>query len=356
MDKKENRIYSLDLLRGIAVILMVQQHTGYWFWKSAGEMGSLLPEFPLMVTINGLGGLAAPFFILLAGIGAYLSIAGGKSERELILRGIMIILFGYMLNILTPAWFAPWSWYVLHLIGFALCFSPVLPRLNSALLFMISAAIIITAILLLNMFNTPRYLSNDDMRGICSITGILRLSLFEGHFPVFPWLALFITGFISGRWINSKAYINILKGAAGLFAAAIILFLVKQGNFSFLKNTLGTRLLIINLYMYPAYPIQFLTLSAASLFSVYLVLLAEMKIRISPGNILVLTGRVSLTVFILHIVLIRNFMVKSGLWQTFTEPVTVILQIAVLLFIMLAVNFWRKIVFRFGFEWLLRFI
>jgi len=31
--KNTPRIYSLDLLRGIAVILMVQQHTGYWFWN-----------------------------------------------------------------------------------------------------------------------------------------------------------------------------------------------------------------------------------------------------------------------------------------------------------------------------------
>jgi len=354
MDRKENRIYSLDLLRGIAVILMVQQHTGYWFWNAGGDMGSLLSEYPVMVTINGLGGLAAPLFILLAGIGAALSLAGGKSGRQLMLRGLMIIFFGYMLNILTPAWFSPCSWYVLQLIGFGMCIAPVLSRLNSAALFTISALIIFTTVFLLNAFNTHRYLSNEDMRGLCSITGVIRLAAFEGHFPLFPWLALFITGFASGRWIKEKLYANIVKAAILILSAALMLFLIKQGNFSLLKNTFGSRLLIINLYMYPAYPIQFLTLSAVSLLSVYLVIQAGDKFNISAGNILVLTGRVSLTVFILHIVIIRNFMVKSGYWQTFTEPVTVMLQIAVLVFTMTAVYLWRRIDFRYGFEWLLR--
>ncbi len=354
--KNMPRIYSLDFLRGIAVILMVQQHTGYWFWNAGGDMGSLIGEYPLMVIINGLGGLAAPLFILLAGIGAALSLEGGKSGKQHILRGLMIILSGYLLNILTPAWFSPVSWYVLHLIGSGMILSSVFRRINSAVLLTMSGVILFASVFLLNMFNTPRYLSNDDMRGISSITGVCRLVFFEGHFPLFPWIALFITGFISGIWITARAYINILKAAAGLFAAAILFYLIKQGDFSFLKNTFGARLLIINLYMYPAYPIQFLTLSAVSLISVYLVLLASTKFSISAGNMLVLTGRVSLTVFILHIIIIRNFMVKSGLWQTFPEPVTAMLQIAVLLFIFFSVYFWRKIEFRYGFEWLLRLI
>jgi len=356
MDRKKDRIFSLDMLRGIAVILMVQQHTGYWFWNAGGDMGVLLSEYPVMVTMNGLGGLAAPLFILLAGIGASLSLAGGKPEQQLIKRGLVIIFSGCLLNILTPAWFSPYSWYVLHLIGSGMCLSPVLRRLNSTILFAISALIILITVFLLDAFNTHRYLSNEDMRGLGSITGVIRLAAFEGHFPMFPWLALFITGFISGRWIKEKLYINILKTAGLFFSAALLLFLIKQGNFSFLKNTFGSRLLIINLYMYPAYPIQFLTLTAVSLLSVYLVLLAGIKFTISQGNILVMTGRVSLTVFILHIVIIRNFMVKSGLWQTFSEPVTVILQISVLLFIFIAVYLWEKIQFRYGFEWLIRFV
>jgi len=352
----ENRIYPLDLLRGIAVILMVQQHTGYWFWNSAGNMGMLMSEYPVMVTINGLGGLAAPLFILLAGIGSALSLEVGKPGRQLIMRGLVIIIFGCMLNILTPAWFSPWSWYVLHLIGSGMILSPLLRRFNPVILFSISTVILFASVILLNTFNTPRYLSNENLRGTGSITGVIRLAVFEGHFPLFPWLALFITGFISGRWISEKSYKNILKTAAVLLTAAITLYLVKLGNFGLLVNTSGARFLIINLYMYPAYPIQFMALSAASLLSVYLILNAGKKITISSRNILVLTGRVSLTVFILHIIIIRNFMMKSGLWQTFTEPVTIMLQIAVLLFIMSAVYFWRKIEFRYGFEWLLRFL
>ncbi len=354
--RKVSRIYSLDLLRGIAVILMVQQHTGYWFWDEGGIMSLLLPRYPVMVTMNGLGGLAAPLFILLAGSGASLSFINGKTGREIFLRGIALIIFGYTLNILTPAWFSPISWYVLHLIGLGLCLSPLMRGCSSALLFTIAAFITVLSVILLSAFNMPGSFSNAYMRGNSGITGIIKLAIIGGHFPLFPWIALFITGFISGRWIAEEKYSNLAKTAAVVLSVGIALFLIKQGNFEFLNNAMGRRLMIINLYMYPAYPMQFLALSAVSLLSAYAVIIAGNRLTISGGNILVLAGRVSLTIFILHIVIIRNYMVKSGLWQTFPEPVTILLQVTVIAIIMLLVYFWKRINFRFGFEWLLRFI
>lgn len=353
--KQFSRINSLDLLRGIAVVLMVQQHTGYWFWNAGGHMESLMPKFPVMVTVNGLGGLAAPLFILLAGTGTSLAYTGGKSGKQIFQRGCMIMLFGFILNLLTPAWFAPWSWYVLHLIGFGMCISPLLRKRSASLLFGFTIIITVLTVVLLDLFSMTRYFSNEDMRGALSAGSIIKLALFAGNFPLFPWLALFITGFISGRWISDQKFLNILKTAAVILLSGILLFIIKQGNFSFFNNGFGKKLLIINLYMYPAYPMQFLALSAVSLLSVYAVIYTGKKLNISADNILVLTGRVSLTVFILHIVIIRNFMIKSGLWQTFSEMHTILLQLTLLILIMLLVYFWHRKNFRYGFEWILRF-
>lgn len=352
--ESQSRITSLDLLRGIAVLLMVQQHTGYWFWQSGGSIGSLITKYPFMVILNGLGGLAAPLFIALAGAGTSLSFSAEKSDRVIVLRGILLIVFGYILNIMTPAWFAPWSWYVLHLIGFGMCLSPLMRKANSTMLFIITLIIIASSVALLTYSGMPRYFSNNFMRGSCSAAGILKLAAFSGNFPVFPWIALFFGGMIAGRWICSGRYINILKTACAVLLIAALLFLIKQGNFALFSNAWGSRLLMVNLYMYPAYPVQFMALSAVSLLLIYLLLIAGNKYSISPGHIVVLLGRVSLTIFIIHIAVIRNVMIVSGLWQSFSAPVTLLLQAAVIAVIMFLVHFWNRVEFRYGFEWIMR--
>lgn len=351
---QQNRISSLDLLRGIAVILMVQQHTGYWFWQSGGSISNQLTRYPAMVILNGLGGLAAPLFIALAGTGTALAFASGRTGKAVFSRGIILIIFGYVVNILTPAWFAPWSWYVLHLIGTGMCLSLLLRRFNSYMLFLTAAFILVFSVLLLSHYGMPRYFSNSFMRGSYSAAGILKLASFSGNFPVFPWMALFIAGMASGRWIISGDYSNIFKTSCVMLLFGLILFLLNQGNLQFFNNDLGRRLLTVNLYMYPAYPVQFLFLSSVSLMLIYLAIAAGNKYSIWAENIIVLLGRTSLTVFIVHIVLIRNFMTFSGHWQSFSAAVTLLLQAAVIAVIMILVYFWNRTGFRYGFEWVLR--
>jgi len=92
---------------------------------------------------------------------------------------------------------------------------------------------------------------------------------------------------------------------------------------------------MVNLNMYPAYPVQFLLLPAISLLCLYLTMLTG---RFSFGNIFALTGPVSLTLFMLHIIIIRNFMVAAGYWKAFNAFETTLLQIAVLVAMMALVK------------------
>jgi len=192
------------------------------------------------------------------------------------------------------------------------------------------------------------------MRGSFSAAAISMLPLCGGNFPIFPWAGLFAAGLVSDRWILQGTYMNLLKLSAALIVTGLLLLMVKQGHFKLLDNMFGSRLLIINLYMYPAYPMQFLALSAVSLFLTWCALAAGRRSSIAGKSILVMLGRVSLTVFIVHIIAIRNFMVYSGLWQTFSMPVTIALQLLVIAVIMLLVYHWNRYGFRYGFEWLIR--
>ena len=348
------RIAGLDILRGTAVILMVQQHTGFWFWNNKGPMAASMGEYPLMVVINGLGGLAAPLFILLAGTGAALFAAKGAKPTAFIKRGLLIIVFGYILNFLTPAWFSPGSWYVLHLIGTGLILTPLIFKFPQKVLFVITGIIIAAAPLLIMIFNLPRYFSNELMASFSGIGDIFSHAIVSGNFPVFPWMALFISGIAAGKWIAEENYSAIIKAALFTAACALILVMIKYSGLSFVYSPWCEKIFVINLYMYPAYPVQFLFLSFLALLSLYAVLLLDKKFVFSSGNILALTGRVSLSIFMLHIIIIRNFMVHSGYWKSFDAMEASALQIAVLLFIFAAVFLWRKADFKYGFEWLLR--
>lgn len=351
---QSTRIAGLDILRGIAVILMVQQHAGFWFWNNKGPMAASMGEYPLMVIINGLGGLAAPLFILLAGTGAAFFAAAGAKPAAFIKRGLIIIIFGYILNFLTPSWFSPASWYVLHLIGTGLIFTPLFLKVPEKVLFIAAGIIVAATPLLLAIFNLPRYFSNEMMASFSGIGDIFSHAVMSGNFPVFPWMALFISGIAAGKWIVEENYRKIIKAAAFTAAFALILAVIKFSNISFVNSSWGVKMFVINLYMYPAYPVQFLFLSFLALVSLYTILMIDKKYGFSSGNIVALTGRMSLTVFMLHIIIIRNFMVHSGYWKSFDAMEASALQIAVLLFIFAAVMLWRKADFRYSFEWLLR--
>lgn len=356
MDKtdKSSRIISLDILRGIAVVLMVQQHTGFWFWNNKGSIAASMGDYPLMVIINGLGGLAAPLFILLAGTGAALFIAAGAKPEVFLKRGIIILSFGYLLNLLTPSWFSPGSWYVLHLIGTGIILTPLISKISQRGLFLLAVLIIAAVPLLLTFFTMPRYFANEHMASCTGIVDVILHALVSGNFPIFPWLALFIFGFIAGRFIKAGHYNKIIKASIFIAASALVLVCIKYISFPFVHSTLGERIFVINLYMYPAYPIQFLFLSFLALVSLYACLRLSRGVKFRSKNILALTGRVSLTIFMLHIIIIRNFMEQSGYWKSFSAMESSALQVAVLLFIFAAVMLWEKIEFKFGFEWLLR--
>ncbi|MEI6127610.1 MAG: heparan-alpha-glucosaminide N-acetyltransferase domain-containing protein, partial [Pseudomonadota bacterium] len=214
------RINALDALRGLAALLMMEQHLGIWLWKDQ----SRLFKDPFMLCFNGLGGLAAPLFVVLAGMGAALLPFRHESPASLLmLRGLIIMAFGYMLNLLTPSWFSPGTWYVLHMIGFALIISPALLRLSPRALLASFVVILIATLYIHYYLKTPFPLSSSRMRNTQLPGGVFRLALAEGHFPIFPWLDFFIAGLLAGTWRRQHKNKNILYMAAACLCAGGIL-------------------------------------------------------------------------------------------------------------------------------------
>ena len=177
------RINYLDSLRGLAVILMVQQHLLSWLWDKKWIAYALtFPDHPFMLAFNFMGNFAAPVFLIVAGTGsAILNEKVILSKHENLKRGLFVLLCGYVLNIVSPHWFVPGSWYVLHTIGIAIILSPFLMKLENLYLIIISALIISFSPLFQTWLNTPLMIGNDQMNNVCLHGGILRLALEIGR-------------------------------------------------------------------------------------------------------------------------------------------------------------------------------
>jgi uncharacterized membrane protein len=79
---RPQRIVSVDLLRGLAMMLMALDHTRDYFSGLPFPPEDLNHTFGALFFTRVITHLGAPIFYLLTGTGAYLSVARGKTVRE----------------------------------------------------------------------------------------------------------------------------------------------------------------------------------------------------------------------------------------------------------------------------------
>lgn len=350
------RLYSLDALRGVAVVLMVQQHLGAWMWNQPwNDIRALISNHPFMIGLNGLGGLAAPLFIVLAGIGAsFLTVSKEKPDRVLFGRGLAVMALGYLLNLAVPGWFTIGSWYVLHLIGFSFVTTPLLRRMQTPWLLVVIAAGIASAVVVQTVLQTPYFIRNARMGDLTMPGGHLRLAIAEGHFPVFPWLSVFTAGMVAGRALLSGRPRNVVLLALGLGATGGLLALVGSVLPGFTQVGPIKRLFVMRTGFYPALPPITLLLSGAALLCTALAWRMEQSTRVAADNPLVCLGRASLTVFVGHIIVFRELAQRLGVSKACSKPWTLVLIAGVAGVAAALAMLWRRAGYRFGAEWLVR--
>jgi uncharacterized membrane protein len=338
----------LDALRGLAVLLMVTQHVNYWL--NGQPHGSGVGRM-----IGALGGLAAPIFVTLAGLGTVLSVARHPDcDRILMIRGFLLMGLGFVLNLLTPHWFSPHSWYILHMIGAALAVTPVLRRApNMALLTAMLGVIVVTILIQIGL-ETPFRLYNRHMAVAHKPGGVLRLAVAEGFFPICPWIAFFMAGMLAGRWLLAGRPRRIWQLGAGLLVTLTLLLGIYASGWQAVRTITWIRFFKWIPSFYPALTPITLLLIALSLLLVYGAVLIIDMIPLQPTHFLVCLGRASLTILIVHVVVIRGSAVYFGFWQRFSLCQSLIATTGVLLFFALISVRWYKTNFRYGPEWLLR--
>ena len=349
----KQRLVFIDALRGLAVLLMMEQNMGIWLWKADGPMR--FSSHPILFTINGMGGFAGPLFITLAGISAALFVQRhSQGDRTLISRGIGIMLFGYLMNFLAPGFLSMGSWFTLHMIGFGILLTPLFRRMPISFILLLIGTILFGTGLLHYYLETPRSLSQYHMTRLDQPGGMFRLMFVEGHYAVFPWLAFYLFGVVTGRLYledNQKQIITIALVSLSISAFCLIPEFI---TVSFNNHRFWLLFLRLNLGSFPTPPLFVLLFYPLVAFLFLTFKPLTQQIKVTNRHFLVCLGRISLTLQIVHVVIFYEIFQRLRWFRTFSTLETLCMVLGVLALTAFLSTRWRKIHYRFSCEWTLR--
>jgi uncharacterized membrane protein len=200
------RIESVDVLRGIIMIVMALDHTRDYFGDLAASPTNLATTTAALFATRWITNICAPVFFLLTGTGAYLSLRRrtvSELSRFLVTRGLWMILLeltiarylwqfnvDYHVTILTVLWAFGWSMLALA----ALVHLP--PR--------VVAGFGLGMIALHNLLDPIR----TGVIGVLHAPSVLLSApgyMVFSAYPVIPWIGVTAVGFGLGALFNMPA-------------------------------------------------------------------------------------------------------------------------------------------------------
>lgn len=208
------RIHSIDILRGIIMVIMALDHTRDFFSASNYDPLDLSQTTPQMFLTRWITHFCAPIFVFLAGTSAYLSLgkyaSKGKAAGFLFKRGIWIIFLE--LVIINLSWTFDVHYQLLLVqvfwaIGWSMIFLSLLIRLPVRVIAIIGLSMI---------------LLHNTLDGIAPArfgqAGWLWMMLHQGGFvpfgektglffayPLIPWLGVMATGYAFGTLFKKNS-------------------------------------------------------------------------------------------------------------------------------------------------------
>lgn len=297
MMSQTSRIVHIDSLRGVAVLLMVMVHAAATWNPFDGQQETILAYL-----ISGLGGLAAPLFVILFGWGMFRSKLNLKAR---IFQSIFLILCQILVNLSSPHLFNILTPGILSLMAVITIIFPlieyVLIKLNN------NAIIIITLFTFLLQILIPEIQGSsdwDERISDKSISTILSNLIITGTYPLFPWFlfALFGSKISSIQDaddqtfpINSKTISLII---IGLFFC-VFSFIIAQYNGDLWAHPSSEAYLTF----FPANP-AFLIAAFTGSFLIWAL------VQNNHHHYFSSTGKLSLTIYVAHFIplsLMHNF-------------------------------------------------
>ncbi len=317
---KSTRIESIDILRGLVMVIMALDHVRDYFHYGSFfvDPTNLETTTPILFFTRFISHYCAPVFIFLAGTSAYLY--GTKKTKKqlsffLFTRGLWLIVLEIIVNNLIWTFDLTYSFSILQVI-WAIGLSMIV---LSALIHLSYKTVLLIGILLVVGHNL---LDGITMQG-SSLTSIfwyilhqrMRLVLSPNlmiafAYPIIPWIGVISLGYCFGKLYQTN--FNALKRKQYLLrfglGATILFFVIRSINiygdlipWTAQKNITYTILSFFNVTKYPpslAYIL--ITLGPALLF-----LYAIEHIKNKLTDFFLVFGRVPLMYYFLHVLVIH---------------------------------------------------
>ena len=338
-EQRISRLPAIDAMRGIVMVLMAMDHASHAF--NAGRYvtdsiawyppGAEIPAAQFLT--RWVTHLCAPTFLFLAGLVLALSVAKrlsrGDAERtidkDVFTRGIFILL-------LDPFWMrigfgGNITFQVLYAIGASLCCMVLLRRLGIVTLLFIGLGLVFFGETLAKLALWAGGGQQAGPLGILLVTGLLKVKAVYVLYPMLPWLAYMILGWVCGKAMLRKDGFNAVGFFSTAGAVSLIVFFIfrgfnKYGNMALYRYD-HSVVQWLHVSKYPP-SLTFAALELGLMFLTLAVLFVWYRNRnASPANPLQVFGRTPLFFYLIHVHLLAaaawllNMHQTGGLSETY---------------------------------------
>jgi uncharacterized membrane protein len=322
---KRQRVDSIDLLRGLVMVIMLLDHTRDYFSADAFQFDptDLSKASAALFLTRWITHFCAPTFFFLAGTGAYLRAARGATPAEmsrfLVSRGIWLIFLEFtVIRFGISGDFLPHGLYALQTI-WALGWSMIVLAALVHLPLKVIGAFSLTMIAVHNAFDGIQVASCLPGQPQCGASDVaIRLLHVSGPivfakagifvlalYPLIPWIGVMAAGYVFGKLYTLEAETRrkaLIRLGGGLVALFIVLRLTNlYGDPSkWHLQPKGVGFTLLSLLNTTKYPPSLLYLLMTIGPGILLLAFMERDRRGAIGKALVTYGRVPMLFYLLQ--------------------------------------------------------
>ena len=327
MTVEKRRILSIDILRGLVMVIMALDHTRDFFHFGEMETDPMNPETTnvFLFFTRWITHFCAPIFVFLSGISAYLS-AKNKTPKSasifLIKRGFWLIFVEVFIITLGLTFNPLYNVIVLQVIwsiGCSMILLGILSRISNQLVMAVGLILFFGHNILNYLMLPPANTFLGGMIAALLTSSGTFLPLGNGYFlglfyTILPWTGAMLLGFSIGKWYNAdfdtvKRKQYLFYSGLGLFVSFIVLrYFSWYGNPTPRKEYIDTLTNVFSFLNVSKYPpsLQYfgMTLGPA------LMLLSGMEnIKNRFTKMMITYGSVPFFYYVLHFYLIHLILV-----------------------------------------------
>lgn len=344
---KSKRIAAIDWMRGFVMILMVVDHVSmaYNAQHNSSDSAALyvsgtpLPDIDFF--IRWISHLCAPVFVFLAGTALAISVErkvsrgvdGWQIDKDILIRGAFIAL-------LDPTIISFFSGritiQVLYAIGVAMMCMALLRRFSSTVLIVCALAWIGLGEMLTAMVWPPQ--ENVESIVAALLVSTYATSTMVIKYPLLPWLAMMIPGWVFGRYLLAYKDGDTKVGPVTLlltlgFSALIVFAIIRYNNgygnmFLYREDNSWQQWLHVSKYP-PSAAFTFLELGVMSIIMALMIWL-ERLVGDRPNGVLLVFGQTAMIFYLVHRLILEGTATHAGLRHFSDLKTTFIISLVML--------------------------